>query len=151
MRFPRLQFTVRWMMVAVAVVAVCFWVLLIYQRQAEYRKRLSVYDDEARWWRSMIWLNEMRADVLRRRGVYDRRAAAEAAAITEDLERLRPHAAHLERLRQKYESAVWRAWLLVEPDPPAPCRCLSCAGTEGIGGFHAKAQSRKTEKVRNRN
>src|SRR4051794_38594893 len=115
MGLSRVRFTVRRMMVAVAVVAVWLSVHLTLQRHAEYRESFRALDHDSRAIKKTIWLNEQRIDVLRRRGMRDPRAAAEAAAITEDLPKVRRAAEHLERLRQKYESAMWHPWSLLEP------------------------------------
>src|SRR5436305_5413268 len=100
MRLPRVRFTVRRMMVAVAVVAVWLSVRLTFQRHSKLRERFSAFDHDSRTIKKTIWLNEQRIDVLRRRGVREPRAAAEAAAITEDLPKVRRAAEQLERLRQ---------------------------------------------------
>jgi hypothetical protein len=120
MRPPRVRFTVRRMMVVVAVVAVWLSGHLIFQRHAKYRERFSVYDYDSRFIQRTIWLNEQRIEVLKRRGVRDPRAAAEAAAIMNDLPKVKQAAEELERLRQKYESAMWHPWSLLEPDPSGP-------------------------------
>jgi hypothetical protein len=120
MRLPPVGFKVRQMMIAIALVAVCLAILLMCQRLAGYRRMYSAYDHDSRFIRKTIWLNEERIRVLRSRGVRDQRAAAEAVAIMEDLRTIRQSAEQLEHLRQKYESAVWRPWSLLEPDPPPP-------------------------------
>jgi hypothetical protein len=120
MRLTRVRFTVRRIMIAVAVAAVGLSVLLTCRRHAEYRRWFDVCNHDSKFIRKTIWLNEQRVEVLTRRGVRDPHAAAEAAAITEDLRKVRRTAEHLEQLRQKYESAMWRPWSLLEPDPPPP-------------------------------
>src|ERR1700722_18252183 len=99
MRLPRARFTVRQIMIAVGVLAVGLSVLLTCRRHAEYRRRFDEYDHESNFWRKIFWLNEKRVEVLTRRGVWNRPAAAEAAAITEELRKFRPAAEHAEQLR----------------------------------------------------
>jgi len=120
MRLPRVRFTVRRMMAVAAVVAVWLSVQLTLQRHAKYREILSAYDHDSRFIKRTIWLNEQRIDVLMRRGARDPRAAAEAAAIMKDLLKVKQAAEELERLRQKYELAIWHPWSLLEPDTPGP-------------------------------
>jgi hypothetical protein len=85
MRSPRVRFTLRQIMVTVAVVAVGLSVRLTCQRHAEHRRKFSEYDHASRFMRDTIWLNERRVEVLKQRGVRDPRAAA----ITKDLEYVR--------------------------------------------------------------
>ena len=120
MRLPRVRFSVRRIMIAVAVAAVGLSVLLTCRRHAEYRRWFDAYDHDSNFIRKTIWLNEQRVEVLRRRGMRDPREAAEAVAITEDLRKVRRTAEQLEQLRQKYETAMWRPWSLLEPDTPPP-------------------------------
>jgi hypothetical protein len=124
MWLPRARFKVWQIMVAVAVVAVSLWVyhsiLLMSQRHAQYRRKFEVYDHGSHFVRDTIWLNEKRIVVLRSRSDRDSRAAAEAYVSTECLKYLGQVAAFNERMKLKYESAMWCPWSVVEPDPPEP-------------------------------
>jgi hypothetical protein len=109
MRLPRVRFTVRRMMIAVAVVAILIGVGLqvkgLYQRFHECSRQASTH------------------------GFYGEcldRLANEWAQKDDRIEsltqakRLRLLAEYQRRIKAKYEAAKWRPWIDVEPDPPGP-------------------------------
>jgi hypothetical protein len=131
---PRPQFTVRWMMIVVAVLAVGLWLDLEFaraRRQAEYmaaaeghtgdeatfrqreqRENRSVVENEARLRRMEQEANPMTAD---RESLKLSVARARARAAV-----LAAHANYHAEMRRKYEAAAAGRWLSVEDDPPPP-------------------------------
>jgi hypothetical protein len=126
MNVPRVRFTVRWIMVAVAVVAV----------------GLGVRAQLARW-HQLKWSYEIRALRLGRSVAYFRARGdmshedwvAHCQAVDkrnrsgppswgwaepygEEPAVARRHADYLELLRKKYQRAARQPWWSVEPDPP---------------------------------
>jgi hypothetical protein len=115
-QLPRMT-TRRWM-AWVVVAALGLSLILTFQRFAEYRRMFKAYDHDLRFIRQTIRLNEQRVEALRGRGSRDPQAAAEAAALSEGITKLRQSALELDRRRAKYESAVWRPWSLLDTNPP---------------------------------
>jgi hypothetical protein len=129
MRVPRVRFTVRWMMVAVAVVAMGLGV----------RAQLSRWQQLARYY--AIEAGRLRRSVLTFRAIGEMsqeqwiahyRAADErslpgpltyygwAERYGEESAGARRHADYLDLLRKKYQRAAAQPWWPVEPDPPPP-------------------------------
>jgi hypothetical protein len=108
------------MMVVTAVVAVWLWVLFTCHRHAEYQKLLNIHIDGLRRAEGIVTVNEPRVDLLRRRGIRDPRATAEATVTTEMLKYMRQLAVYHEQMKQEYASARWHPWSAVDPDPPEP-------------------------------
>jgi len=109
MRWPRVRFTIRRMMVAVAVVAIVFaWSAWMGRRAARFRSLWAEHINKV----GMIsspkpWPHEVQ-------GIY-----------------------HL-KMGEKYRVAALRPWLPVEPDPPEPChqaRDRSDPPGPGTGGL----------------
>ena len=92
MRRPRARFTVRWMMVAVAIVAMGAATSGLFARREEYQRRALTH--------------ELLAYFLRRG----------CSNIAPQPSRASYH----EELQLKYERAARFPWLAVEPDPPEP-------------------------------
>lgn len=132
MRQPMIRFTVRRMMVVVALVAVAIGATLEVKRlgrlSREYRRRAVTSAREERMWRREAKgevASELEArclsDALRAKDqdladLWAEQASASACEIREVGEILNHHA----RLRRKYERAASRPWEPVAPDPPEP-------------------------------
>jgi hypothetical protein len=99
MRLPRLRFTVRRMMVAVAVVALVLGAVALGVRSGEFRNRARYHE-------------VMAASPL---------LGVKPAPPVFDPVRYTPKwSAYHARLKRKYERAARRPWLFVAPDPPLP-------------------------------
>src|SRR3954452_10002095 len=97
MRFPRVQFTVRRMMVAVMVVAIALAAVPLKRRSDEFRRRAAVH----------AWLSQ-----------------PGGGSYMGDLDQLRREVEMFRRyhsgMRRKYEYLAWHPWLSADPDPPPP-------------------------------
>jgi hypothetical protein len=112
MQIPRARFTVRRMMVAVAIVGVLLAVGELMRRRAVYLDRAERYQSMAKprfGWTPPFDANE--AEV--RKAIAEFRATREA-----DLNR--PEVQRWLRLARKYDHAARYPWLPVAPDPPEP-------------------------------
>jgi hypothetical protein len=143
MRLPRIRFTVRRIMLIVAITAVALGANDLRLRYQRYRALSSVHEWTGRSCSTMAERhaataagNEREAERLRAAIRSDRESkhpqvvqgilqiAANTAAQAE-VERaaerkFRARAQFHEALRVKYERAARRPWILVEPDPPEP-------------------------------
>jgi hypothetical protein len=142
MPLPRLQFTVRRMMIVVAIAAVALGANDLRRRKVRYDALRSTHEWRGR---SSMSLAELHASTVadNEREVERLRAAVRsrheaplreaelvaqiisniggAAAIERAAERqCRSRARFHELLRKKYERAARYPWLIVEPDPPEP-------------------------------
>jgi hypothetical protein len=104
MRWPCVRFTVRGMMVAVAILAAFIKVEQAHERYWYYHERVARHDMEERLFRSMNGETVTFIVTGSRVAVASRTVVIAAAEV---------HA----RLRQKYERAAARPWPPVEPDP----------------------------------
>jgi hypothetical protein len=148
MRLPRVRFTVRRMMVAMAVVGVAIWGIVQTNRWRErtryYTARADFLDLQARWdlfresqSRSMaakFWetgkrgrFDERTIAILRdrRRTIGDRfdyiaRIERNAASYDESAVFSKRLADYHSSLSKKYRRAARYPWLRVAPDPPEP-------------------------------
>src|SRR4051794_11049283 len=111
MRPPRVRFTVRRLMVAVAVVAVCMGLLTMRQRAATRRARALSHAAKADERRVVV-------AVWRRGNVRLINITREQAEA--DVGRCERAATYHEAMRRKWEEAARHPWLAVEPDPPEP-------------------------------
>jgi hypothetical protein len=102
MRVPRVRFTVRRMMIAVAVSAAVIWGVILWQRASFYR------------WKARYHARMERSSII---AVIEGRKSAAPGELA-DLSRIR--AAHHAALRRKYEHAAARPWEYVPSDPPDP-------------------------------
>ncbi len=142
MRLPRIRFTVRRIMIVVAIAALALAANDLRLRWDRFRALRSSH--EAKWRGCLILADlhaataaqdegeakRLRAAILS--GQYPVQSAAElvahialnteAAAASERLaeEKLRTYARFHDALRLKYERAARYPWLSVKPDPPAP-------------------------------
>ena len=99
MKRPRVRFTVRRIMVAVAIVAICCWTVADMERRSRFR-RLAEHHS-----------SKMYPDIAcNAGGLY----IVGEGIVSQD--RVSWHRA----LHDKYERAARRPWLLVNPDPPMP-------------------------------
>src|SRR3954469_24445016 len=99
MRVPRVRFTVRRMMVAIAVIAMLLCGAMMGKRWVGCYRRASLYAAGERQWREMA---------ARDRGDPRSIAATWGPQIAEDYA----------QLARKYRRAMWRPWSPVAPDPP---------------------------------
>ena len=115
MRAPRVRFTGRGLMVAVAVVGLAAGAEVMRRRGADFRRRASSYSELA------ADLHEVAASEAQSAlsGVYVSRTA-DGAIIPATRDLLTGRAGHYAALARKYERAARYPWLHVEPDPPEP-------------------------------
>ena len=99
MRLPR--FRVRTLMIAVGVVALLVWGAIMGTRSYVYYRFARTYGTYERQWREMA---------VRDRGKPRSIAAKWGPQIAE----------YYAPLARKYRRAMWRPWMPVAPDPPAP-------------------------------
>jgi hypothetical protein len=114
-RLPRVRFTVRQLMVAVAAIAVLLTAGIVGQRWMDFSRRARSHADQA-WGYSLEAGNsyQLAYDDIRSGNGGSARQSAEEGATWRGL------ALYHDTLRRKYERAMWRPWALVAPDPPAP-------------------------------
>jgi hypothetical protein len=105
MRLHRLWFTVRRLMLVVALAAVSVWGVKMWRVSREYARRAQSYKDSE-------WLEK---------GILVHRVAqGELAGYHALLSQHKQRAAYYAAQARKYERAARYPWLPVEPDPPAP-------------------------------
>jgi hypothetical protein len=104
MRLPRLRFTVRRWMIAVAAIAV---LIFAYTWGGEMRKRRAYYMSRA----------QENADVARcfDYGFYPKDDPTDLL-----YQIYKPQHDHFKRLELRYRRAAARPWISIEPDPPSP-------------------------------
>jgi hypothetical protein len=103
MHLPRVRFTIRRLMIAVAVVAVMI-------RADEMRRRWTTFSAKG-------------AEYRQRAGFLWSKANALATISPDDLDqppRILELSEYYRDLAEKYERAAARPWLTVAPDPPEP-------------------------------
>ena len=133
MRLPRVQFTVRRMMVSVAVVAVLVANVELMRRhvvsralatkhaamQAELEAARRLAEERAKWVELLAERGEVEAPTSF--PLIDPLAGATTLSEVRALStRYAKQAAYHAQLRRKYERAAARPWLPIEPDPPPP-------------------------------
>ncbi len=115
LRFPRLRFTIRRLMVIVAIVSLIFsWVVTVRNsREAELRRSLAAYHarEEEMALRAAA-LHKLEPDFI---SFLEHGRSSEAI-----VSHLLQHAANEAKLKRKYEKAARYPWLPVAPDPPKP-------------------------------
>jgi hypothetical protein len=104
---PRFRFTVRRMMVAVAIVGICVW--------GEWMRRASVAHRERAEHFRLLGLPSSHTGVALLTSAEERRIALASAEARE-----RRFNRYYEFMIAKYERAARYPWLPVEPDPPEP-------------------------------
>jgi hypothetical protein len=119
MRLTCPRFTVRRMMVAVAVVALLLWGSLMVPRVASHQQRLAMsVVGEAQFRRNRIY-SEARSIRLASEGDTD---LSHRYLVLSNKYRLMESWAS--GIRRKYEKAMWCPWLPLPPDPPPPVDSL---------------------------
>ena len=113
MRGLRLRFSVRFMMVAVAVVALLMYGRRVQQHRVSLAVLCGIADRGVRHTGASYRLDHD-AETLRT-------VSCETPARTPaEIEGRRRRSAYWIALKQKYDKAANRPWLPVEPDPPEP-------------------------------
>ena len=97
-------FRVRTLMLAVGVAALLIWGAMIGTRAYVYDKLATYYGDQERGWREIAARDRVIPSRARTVGVVYGPKVAEYYAP----------------LALKYRRAMWRPWIAVAPDPPAP-------------------------------
>jgi hypothetical protein len=147
MRLPRVRFTVRQLMVAVAVVAMLLFSGIMLRRRSDFLEKAeecqSEYENHWAAWREfsdVACYYRVRLDRLQRGKFSDHRDLDPERNLGSDLtlpelickmrrryEGYEEYAAgeaklvsHFSRLKTKYRKAAARPWSPVEPDPPEP-------------------------------
>ena len=142
MKLPRPRFTMRWMMIVVAVAAVALGAIDVWRRQDRFLALRSNHEWSARGCLAMAEShastaagNEREVERLRAAATSGdgamRRQAELSAQITANIEaqaaveraaerKYRARAQFHDALRIKYERAARYPWKSVEPDPPEP-------------------------------
>jgi hypothetical protein len=101
MKLTRPKFTVKRLMIAVGLVAVLLWGAMMGVRSYVYWRLARDYGSYERGWREMA---------VKDRGIPGSIAARWGPQIAE----------YYAPLSRKYRRAMWRPWMPVAPDPPAP-------------------------------
>jgi hypothetical protein len=127
MRLPRLRFTVRRLMIAVAIVAVLIVAGLHVETAIRFSRRASIHAGGEVFWREQEqWHREMakklltsheRLKLLR---VDDTWNIEHAESFNLEADKIKSWADFHASMKAKYRAAARRPWLPVEPDPPSP-------------------------------
>jgi hypothetical protein len=141
MRLSRVRFTVRNLVIVVAVVAIAIGAEMTRRRWVSYRKQAAEF---AKLEQGMLWtagrreaevarrereVEELKEKAKRVEGYPDYSRNSERIAdamtqrttmITDEAAHLRQRAAVYSKLKEKYSHAARYPWLPVEPDPPEP-------------------------------
>jgi hypothetical protein len=127
MRLPRVRFTVRRLMVAVAVVAILIGIILQVVRAIRFSRSAARFAEFEAVWRENAVDDRRMAEHSRRlladgldRSNYAQVLLQSADSDTQRAEKADTLAAYLGRMKAKYLAAARRPWLAVEPDPPWP-------------------------------
>jgi hypothetical protein len=150
MKFRRMRFTVRRLMVAVAIVAIATGGLVLWRRASEFSRLARLYGawEEFEKANFSIWSKMSGSGFRRHRESLDQDLAEMTAAAsptdvhiyqkimqcqdriaelkraevadTAEVKRSRVRAEHFGQLAGKYRDAARRPWLPVAPDPPEP-------------------------------
>ena len=116
MRLSRVRFTVRRMMVAVAVVAVSLNLVMVTWRCFSFSHRATLYSHLAS--HLSRYAGKYPADTVLPNTIYRRTAKGPTVALTGG--GAAKLAAHYDALARKYKHAAAYPWLPIEPDPPPP-------------------------------
>ena len=111
MKIPRPRFTVRHLMVAVAIIALLSGVIALLIQSERYRQR-AVYHSKMETDAEHL-MNFYRGDLVMKRGEDREDFPAKLARFT------KKNIYHSE-MKRKWEGAARRPWISVEPDPPQP-------------------------------
>ena len=137
MRWPRMRFTVRWLMVGVAIVAIACGAVMLRRRSISYRATANRYAlIEARWRKGGKSWDKTAAEQRKHLREVEAYADGGGGRFRESWKPLIDSAtqgftlasgkaadcyqwaAYWGSLRAKYDQAARRPWLPVEPDPP---------------------------------
>jgi hypothetical protein len=118
MRFPRMRFTVRRLMIAVAVVAIAVWLPIILTRRAKYHRLAREFDAKATVARAFGPRGSLHADAvdIRVGTVYVFQREPNGAPF----DCVGAHSDYYAAMKAKYERAARYPFLPVAPDPPEP-------------------------------
>jgi hypothetical protein len=118
MKLPRLRFTVRRMMIVVAVVAT----LLAAEKMRRVRRERSLkaadYAAEAKSWSDDA--SEVESMLVKPRSRSDAASRQRLAELDEVARNYRDHERSNRELASRYARAAARPWLPIERDPPEP-------------------------------
>lgn len=103
MRLPRVRFTIRRMMITVAVVSILVWAVKLHQIADSHRAR--AYRSKQHW--GAAW-----------RGMYQKTDGSYSSILGNENRDL--HMFYYRSLKEKYERAARYPWISVAPDPPEP-------------------------------
>ncbi len=112
MRVPHVRFTVRRMMVAVAIVAALIWGEQTRRRRSYFRGRATICRTNAAEFARAYTTGQM--------SIFRTKPSGPRIATTRPL--VREWAIYYDRLWKKYERASRYPWEYVPPDPPPPER-----------------------------
>ncbi len=144
MRLPRFRFTLRWLMVAVAITAMTIWCQIAYRRYIIYPERTARYGERAAHYArleksELLYLEEytqmlaesdediaksnkkMAQSSLYRTPFWKNLAQQRQqhhASIVRQIAYHRKRCAPYTSLRRKYEHAAHHPWLPLAPNPP---------------------------------
>jgi hypothetical protein len=133
MRMPRVRFTVRRLIVAIAVIAILLGVGLqirrtihLSRRSAGFARRAVMYAEDESVWRKAVrdWIEH--AERYRKLADQpDQRSDApmwrkRAEYCAETVEQIKALVDFNASMKAKYNAAARRPWLDLEPDPPRP-------------------------------
>jgi hypothetical protein len=113
MRLPCLRFTVRWMMVMVAFVAIAFKVEPMRRRWVYCQDQATAFGAQEVEVRKLIPLAEEVAFITKERGYSEIEvieADRDAALVRAQVEK---QAVHFRQMKHAYEQMAWRPWLPV--------------------------------------
>jgi hypothetical protein len=110
MRFPRVRFTVRRMMVAVAIIGIVVWLGIAGGRHWRYRRLAASYASKESLARNFS-SGELTATRIT---FFLKRPCGESTTS------VMAHLGYYAEMRAKYDHAARHPWLPVAPDPPEP-------------------------------
>jgi hypothetical protein len=117
MRVPRERFTVRTLMVAVAVVAILFGGVIELPRLWSLRQQYLGFAEKYGYWETRLnGVVGIRQEIT----YYSLRQPRGSEPSPARLARMKAEASYYARLRAKYERAAHRPWVPVAPDPAPP-------------------------------
>jgi hypothetical protein len=131
MRPHCLQFTVKGLMIAVAIVALTIGTTKMWLRATDFRRCADEHAEQESLWRDneQLWLHHARATEHLIRDSHEddeasRRKREELVMVAQSDRIMHESCAKLTiyhaSMRQKYERAAARPWIKVEPDPSPP-------------------------------
>ena len=115
MRLPRLHFTVRWLMVAVAIAGLLVSFVVLLRRRAHYQVQMALHRDQEESYLEIARVVGQRLEQLEGAGRQNMGGQLRVYG-----ESIRAQAEYSAAQRAKYQRASDRPWLSVAPDPPKP-------------------------------